>query len=301
MAGLRMLVAAGLAGLVPISWAQQFADTGMFAAYTGLSNECQGALAANVIPTATSDPGYIYIPTYYPTAPGTLANCTAYRNYTDTTNIMFNVTDKMMIMLNSCLYLSRSYEVSMDQLKEWNPILSGNVSTCALQPGYSYCMLGSEDSIIPDESAGSFCLSINATEPTTVSNCNCFTQVSGYMNNGDYTCSDIKDDFELTVADLVAWNPWLAGDCDTKLYLNITGNDKRALCIGVDTNTKTTTSSTSPAPTPADTVVSRDDCDEYHTVAHGDSCASIESLYDITFAELYKWNPAIGWVFLPRP
>ncbi|KAJ5933798.1 hypothetical protein N7454_006127 [Penicillium verhagenii] len=316
--GLRMLVAAALASLVPISWAQHFAYTTMFAAYTNLSNECQETLASNVIPTATSDPGYIYIPTYYPIAPDTLANCTMYRNYTDTTNIIFNVTDKIMTTLNSCLYLSRAYEVTMDQLKEWNPILSGNASTCTLQPGYSYCMLESENSKIPDESAGSFCLSINATEPSTVSNCNCFTQVFGYMKNGDYTCSHIKDDFELTVADLVAWNPWLAGDCDTNLYRNITGNDVRALCIGIDTHTTTTTShaGTSAAPTPTYTAVSRDDCDEYHTVARGDSCASIQSLYGITFAELYKWNPAIGsdcenlwigsavcvprWVFLPR-
>lgn len=28
------------------------------------------------------------------------------------------------------------------------------------------------------------CLPINATESTTVSNCNCFTQVYGYMNGG---------------------------------------------------------------------------------------------------------------------
>ncbi|KAJ5214318.1 hypothetical protein N7449_001487 [Penicillium cf. viridicatum] len=34
-------------------------------------------------------------------------------------------------------------------------------------------------------------------------------------------------------------------------------------------------------------------CDEYHTVVNGDSCAAIENEYGITFAQLYEWNPAI--------
>jgi LysM repeat protein len=32
----------------------------------------------------------------------------------------------------------------------------------------------------------------------------------------------------------------------------------------------------------------------YYNVGKGDSCAKIETAYDITFAQLYKWNPAIG-------
>ncbi|KAJ5653870.1 hypothetical protein N7490_000873 [Penicillium lividum] len=319
----------------------------MLIAYTGLSTECQEALATNVacsttlgiifesngvmtsdevamvcvddcytslettrtviaaactfssidtsIPTATSDPGYIYTPTYYPTAPRTLANCTAYRNYTDTTNIFFNMTDTMITRLNSCKYIAFAYQVTTDQLVEWNPSLSSNASICALQPGYSYCVLESEDSITSKDD-GTCCLSINATESTTVSNCNCFTQVVGYMST-DYTCANIIDDIiedfdsEFTEAKLVAWNPWLAGDCDTELYANITGNDKRAVCIGIDANATTTTSSPSVAPTPTDTVSG---CQEYYTVVSGDDCSSILTEFGITLAQFYAWNPSIG-------
>lgn len=35
-------------------------------------------------------------------------------------------------------------------------------------------------------------------------------------------------------------------------------------------------------------------CNEYYVVASGDSCAKIETQFGITFAQLYKWNPAIG-------
>lgn len=35
-------------------------------------------------------------------------------------------------------------------------------------------------------------------------------------------------------------------------------------------------------------------CDEYYTVVSGDLCSKIETQFDITFAQLYQWNPAIG-------
>lgn len=86
------------------------------------------------IPTTTSDPGYIYTPTYLPTAPGTLTDCADYRDYGNST------------FANSCRYLAFAYHVTTDQLMEWNPSLSTNVSTCALQPGYSYCVVQSDNS-----------------------------------------------------------------------------------------------------------------------------------------------------------
>jgi hypothetical protein len=35
-------------------------------------------------------------------------------------------------------------------------------------------------------------------------------------------------------------------------------------------------------------------CDEYYTVVSGDLCSEIETRFDITFAQLYQWNRAIG-------
>ncbi|CAG8905566.1 unnamed protein product [Penicillium egyptiacum] len=125
------------------------------------------------IPTTTNDPGYIYVPTYLPTAPDTLTDCVAYRDYSNTFS-------------NSCIYISFAFHVTTDQLMEWNPSLSTTLSTCALQPGYSYCVLQSDGSTTTDDDSTSFCLGINATESTTVSNCNCFNQVYGYMSDGKH-------------------------------------------------------------------------------------------------------------------
>jgi hypothetical protein len=82
------------------------------------------------IPAATSNPGYIYIPRYLPTAPGTLSGCKFYRDYDDS---MFN--------LNSCKVIALLYEVTTDNFLAWNPSLDSNMTTCSLQPGYSYCTI----------------------------------------------------------------------------------------------------------------------------------------------------------------
>lgn len=104
----------------------------------------------------------------------------------------------------------------------------------------------------------------------------------------DYTYGVMIDDFDITEAELLAWNPWLASDCNTELYANITGNDMRAVCIGIDTNATTTTSSTSAAPTPTDTGFG---CQEYYTVVSGNTCSGILTEFGITLAQFYAWNP----------
>lgn len=80
------------------------------------------------IPTAASDPGFIYTPTYLPTAPGTTTGCKSYVNYDNTT---YN--------LNSCRFIAYAYDVTTDNFLAWNPSLDTNLTTCALQSGYSYC------------------------------------------------------------------------------------------------------------------------------------------------------------------
>ncbi|KAJ5436947.1 hypothetical protein N7445_007832 [Penicillium cf. griseofulvum] len=206
------------------------------------------------IPTTTNDLGYIYVPTYLPTAPDTLTDCVAYRDYSNTT------------LSNSCIY-----KVS---------ITSGYLAQLKL----------TKKTATTDSDSTSLCLGINATESTTVSNCNCFNQVYGYMSD-DYTCADLEEDVNMTEAQLLAWNPWLAGDCDTEIYANLNTSDTRAVCIGVDTSATATTSTTVAAPTPSDTIAG---CQEFYTVVSGDDCSTIETKFAVTLAELYPWNPSIG-------
>jgi LysM repeat protein len=80
------------------------------------------------------------------------------------------------------------------------------------------------------------------------------------------------------------WNPSV-GSTYTNLWLG------GAYGVKGPTSTATTSARVS-APTQTGFAYN---CNKYYTVVAKDSCAKIETTYDITFAELYQWNRAIGW------
>ncbi|KAJ5964996.1 uncharacterized protein N7479_004872 [Penicillium vulpinum] len=241
------------------------------------------------IPTTTSYPGFVYTePTQLPTAPDTLSGCYEYANPS-------NINDL-------CRDLARDYEISMDQLVEWNPSLSNNKSTCTLTMTYSYCVLEYSNSTATEPTLTN-CLSINATESGTASNCNCLTSVDLY-DSPDYTCADIVSDYGVTLADLQTWNTWLLDDCDTALFSGLNFTDYRAICIGVGSTDVTATSTATATSTGTSTQTTASigptqtgivsGCQEFYTAVDGDSCSTIASGSGISLAEFYQWNPAIG-------
>ena len=83
----------------------------------------------------------------------------------------------------------------------------------------------------------------------------------------------------------ICWLTWfLVGSSCGNLWLGY------AYCVKGPASSSTTTAGAS-APTQSGIA---SNCDEYHTVVSGDSCAAIETQYNDTFTELYQWNPAIG-------
>lgn len=46
-------------------------------------------------------------------------------------------------------------------------------------------------------------------------------------------------------------------------------------------------------PTPYESGIT-DDCDEFHLVVSGDTCADIVSDAGITLDDFYSWNPTVG-------
>lgn len=80
------------------------------------------------IATRTSNPGFIYTPSYLPIAPGTNQNCKYYENYNNDTD------------LNSCTTIASLYWLKLADFLSWNPSLSSDRAKCALQPGFSYCV-----------------------------------------------------------------------------------------------------------------------------------------------------------------
>ncbi|KAL4911937.1 hypothetical protein BDW62DRAFT_206942 [Aspergillus aurantiobrunneus] len=240
------------------------------------------------IPTSTSGSECTYTPTAMPLAEGTLEDCEQYQDY-----------DPEYPESNRCTRVARSMDVTTDQLLRWNLSLSSNMGTCALQPGYRYCSLKDKDSRLCLKPVVGRMPANQATEPTTVSNCNCFTPTYGYME-GRLLCPWIESFYNITQEQLQTWNPWLAGDCDTALYANLGRSDMRAVCVGVGPASLATTSAittstlstaTPAAPTQTGIVAG---CQRYHTIASGEDCSTLESKFDVTLAQLYEWNPSIG-------
>ncbi|GKZ21588.1 hypothetical protein AbraCBS73388_007489 [Aspergillus brasiliensis] len=229
------------------------------------------------IPTASSHPGYVATSSLLPTASGTVADCTTYRNYDDTNG------------LNDCSYIAAAEGVTTDELLAWNPSLPA--TNCVFQSGNSYCVY--RTNATPDTDETSYCLPTNATEPGTISACNCFTEVIGYQNSSGYSCDDIETGFSLTATQLLAWNSWMGSDCDSALFKGLGYYDIRAICVGVGSTSTGSPTTTSSVTAPTQTGITAD-CQEFYMVKSGDTCTSIEAQFGITFGEFYSWNPSIG-------
>lgn len=113
------------------------------------------------------------------------------------------------------------------------------------------------------------------------------------MQEGD-TCSELVDQYDLSLADFYAWNPAVGTSC---LYLEL----GTYVCVDILGSTGTSTSTTAPTttsntittPSPIQTGMVTD-CDKFYDVQSGDDCDIIASAEDISLASLYLWNPAVG-------
>jgi LysM repeat protein len=114
------------------------------------------------------------------------------------------------------------------------------------------------------------------TPADTVSGCEKF-----YTTTKGDDCATVETKFSITLAQFYQWNPSVGSTC-TNLWLG------ESYCVK---GPASTTSATASAPTQTGIA---SNCNKYYTVVSNDSCAKIDTAYGITFAELYKWNPAIG-------
>ncbi len=115
-----------------------------------------------------------------------------------------------------------------------------------------------------------------------VSNCNSFHLVV----TGDQ-CGNLAATYGISLANFYLWNPAVGSTCaslDVGDYV----------CVGVIGGTATTTAGNgvaTPTPTQAGMVTN---CAYFHLVASGDQCGNIAATYDISLADFYQWNPAVG-------
>ncbi|OOQ86161.1 hypothetical protein PEBR_22597 [Penicillium brasilianum] len=249
-------------------------------------------------------------------APGTTEDCTQWVEYS--TGL-------------TCTLLETYFGMTEAEFEEWNPIVTELVDDCELLPGLYYCVqvnfttisVSSVNPISTTTSIFSSTTVVSATtttttttttgssiatptpiEPGMVDGCTGFHLVV----SGD-TCADIAADAGISLTDFISWNPDVGSDC-SGLWLGY------YICIAADSNSSSSSPTTSTTTTPTTTTATTtsiststgngvttptpyesditDDCDEFHLVVSGDTCADIVSDAGITLDDFYSWNPTVG-------
>ncbi|KAF7343654.1 hypothetical protein MSAN_01986300 [Mycena sanguinolenta] len=148
---------------------------------------------------------------------------------------------------DTCTAVDQKYDIALSDLIRWNTALTSACTT--IQLGEAYCVAGGGDA----------CPSV-------------YTVVSGD------SCGGIESKFDITLDDILAWNPWLTSSCALQIGQN--------LCV----NGTASTSTGPPANIAAGTLTN---CTTYYTIASGDTCTAVDKKYDIALSDLLRWNTAL--------
>ncbi|KAI0406600.1 peptidoglycan-binding protein [Xylaria palmicola] len=287
-----------------------WANTSYCVAAVGNVATYSGYVVTTSATTFTKPPSStIFVPSPVATPPlnaqasGTISGCFLYENAFNAT-----VANQSLDDANSCQNWAQLAEVSVDNLREWNPSLSAG--ECVLKTGLSYCVRVNET--IPSVTyPHDYCIRPDATRipdgTAQPSDCKCYTQFRE-IDKKNFNCSMVPDLLGMTVKDLVSLNPWIGSDCDAGIWSHLNSEGYVQLCVesgstGPSTTptspgSSTPTSGTPTTPTyapPAETQPGAPvDCMIWHKVVDGDGCWSIADHYAITTDEFYKLNPGVG-------
>lgn len=204
---------------------------------------------------------------------------------------MVSSCDKFYLVQSgdSCATVAAAAGVSLSAFYAWNPAVGTSCSSLDIG---DYVCIGIHG-VVPTTSvtsatSGTTTMSgddISTPSPiqTGMSNtCDKF-----YMVQPGDDCATVASTAAISMADFYAWNPAVGTSCS---YLDVGDY----VCVGIIGTTVTTTTSSgvsTPAPIQTGMVIN---CDSFHLVQSGDSCAVVASDANITLAELYAWNPAVG-------
>lgn len=174
----------------------------------------------------------------------------------------------------------RNY-ISLNLFTAINPSIN---STCGnLLTGIAYCVFPTADW---NSTAASTTIAPPAPTPTG-STSQCY---QWYVIQSGDGCYVIEQAYEITMAQLQAWNPSLRSDCG-----NLILGD--AYCVsgpnGTSSTSSTPTPTAVPPPGPTQAGVPAN-CDEWVMQKDGVYCSDMAAAAGITLNQLYAWNPALN-------
>ncbi|KAI1290485.1 hypothetical protein F5Y03DRAFT_401258 [Xylaria venustula] len=250
-------------------------------------------------PKATYLPPVLNITDNAPLASGTRSDCWSFMN-----GEMLQLPINGTVYQSTCQFVASTYDITLDQLRNWNPSLNTNSTTCAFQTGVRYCLLPykptTTTSTTPTQTAFG-----DMIRPGTWTNCTAYFDV-----DFSWTCQRVLDNFGLTIAQFSTWNPEVGRQCENLwenysycVSLNLTldeaaGSDQSG--GGTTNSTPVATSSMStastgpviPSPTQPGSIMSS--CNTYKQAMKGDYCYIFARNNGITVDQLAAWNTVLG-------
>lgn len=184
----------------------------------------------------------------------------------------------------TCTSIEDYYKLSFANFYRWNPAVG---STCtSLLTGYYVC-IGVVGYTTPTTTPTTPDNGISTPSPIQTGmtkDCNKF-----HLIKSTTTCASIKDYYNLPLSDFYKWNPAVGTTCTSLLvdyYVCVS-------VIGYTPPTPTDPANGISTPSPVQTGITKN-CNKFHLVQSTTTCTSIQDYYKITFADFYKWNPAVG-------
>ncbi|KAK8080354.1 hypothetical protein PG997_008172 [Apiospora hydei] len=172
----------------------------------------------------------------------------------------------------TCSTIASLYSISFAQFVQWNPAAKSDCSGLWSSTYACVGVLGGGGTTPPPTTTtagnGNGITTPTPTQPGMVDNCDEF-----YLVKSGDSCAAIASSSGISLGQFVEWNPSVGSGCNG-LWLDAPGN-------GIAT------------PTPIQSGMT-ENCNTFHFVQSGDTCASISSKYSIPLSSFVSWNPAAG-------
>ncbi|EFR02316.1 hypothetical protein MGYG_05313 [Nannizzia gypsea CBS 118893] len=216
-----------------------------------------------------------------PRAPGTIEGCYRYEN-------AYEDLSALEASLNDCDFWAQKGEVEFNEFLAWNPSLRWGAD-CSLKPGYRYCIRRWE---VRPTLPYFYCSEPNPryipSPSIPQSECSCYLE-AGEADKKYLECSEPGEEFNLSLSEMRALNPWIPEDCKEDTFTSRYSEDGfLQLCMG-----RSNPDPSLPLPTSTQPDATRN-CKEWHIVSEDDTCQSITEKYRISLDEFSSWNRGTG-------
>ncbi|KAI1860817.1 uncharacterized protein JN550_011279 [Neoarthrinium moseri] len=220
--------------------------------------------------TSTKPTNGIATPT--PIQPGMVENCDAFY---------------LVQSGDNCEVIASKNGISVTQFLTWNTDIGGSACNGLWAEAYvCVSVIGHTPATPTTTKPGNGIATPTPTQPGMVDNCDAFYKVA----SGD-NCDVIAAKNGITTSQFLQWNTEVGGTACNGLWAEV------YVCVSVIGHTPTPTTSkpgngiATPTPTQPGMVAN---CDAFHKVVSGDSCATIASKNGITVTQLAAWNDVGG-------